>query len=177
VLAAIAATYVQGMRWEDIRAALLSFFPSPALTPGRLNLVRVRRGTVLVDYAHNPMAVQGLMELVGGLDARRRIGVLAAPGDRRDDDIRAVGRACAGLDRVILKEDANLRGRSRGEVARLLEEGLRAGGMGPEAVETVFAEPDAVVRALALMEERDLALVLAEDVQAVLDHVRLHGSA
>jgi cyanophycin synthetase len=34
-LAAIASAYVQGMRYDDIRAGLLSFFPSPALTPGR----------------------------------------------------------------------------------------------------------------------------------------------
>jgi cyanophycin synthetase len=33
VLSAIAAAYVQGMRYDDIRAGLLSFFPSPALTP------------------------------------------------------------------------------------------------------------------------------------------------
>jgi cyanophycin synthetase len=172
VLAAIAATYVQGMRWEDIRAALLSFLPSPALTPGRLNLVRLRGGTVLVDYAHNPVAVHGLVELASSLGVRRRIGVLAVPGDRRDEDIRAVGEACAGLDRVVLKEDANLRGRRPGEVAALLEEGLLAGGMRADAIETVFAESEAVTRALQLMEERDLVLVLAEDVRAVLDQVR-----
>jgi cyanophycin synthetase len=33
VLAAIATAYVQGMRYDDIRAGLLSFFPSPSLTP------------------------------------------------------------------------------------------------------------------------------------------------
>ena len=45
VLAAIATAYVQGMRYDDIRAGLLSFFPSPALTPGRLNLMRVGQRT------------------------------------------------------------------------------------------------------------------------------------
>ena len=177
VLAAIAATYVQGMRWEDIRAALLSFFPSPALTPGRLNLIRVRTGYVLVDYAHNPAAVEGLMELAAGLDAGHRVGVLAVPGDRRDEDIRAVGRACAGLDRVILKEDSNRRGREPGEVARLLADGLCEGGLAAERIETVFAEGDAVHRALGLMGERDLVVVLAEDVPAVLDQVRSRTSS
>ncbi|HET8770394.1 MAG TPA: cyanophycin synthetase, partial [Gemmatimonadaceae bacterium] len=33
VLAAIVAAYVRGMRYDDIRAGLLSFFPSPSLTP------------------------------------------------------------------------------------------------------------------------------------------------
>jgi cyanophycin synthetase len=172
VLAAIAATFVQGMRYEDIRAGLLSFFPSPALTPGRLNLMRVRGGTVLVDYAHNPRAVEGLMEVAMGLDARRRIGVLAAPGDRRDADVREVGRLCARLDRIILKEDDDRRGRAPGEVARLLEQGLVEGGLPRERIETVFAEQEAVVRALGAMQDGDLIVVLAEDVSGVLAAVR-----
>jgi cyanophycin synthetase len=176
VLAAIAATFVQGMRYEDIRAGLRSFFPSPALTPGRLNLLRVRGGTVLVDYAHNPRAVEGLMEVAMGLEARRRIGVLAAPGDRRDEDLREVGRLCARLDRVFLKEDEDRRGRAPGEVARLLEEGLRAGGLAPDRIETVLAESEAIARALGAMQDGDLLVVLAEDVGAVLTAVRPRAS-
>ncbi len=82
ILAAIATAYVQGMRYDDIRAGLLSFFPSPSLTPGRLNLLRVQNGRVLVDYAHNPAAIRGLVDFVQSMDANRRIGVVAAPGDR-----------------------------------------------------------------------------------------------
>ena len=52
ILAAIASAYVQGMRYDDIRAGLLSFFPSPSLTPGRLNLIRAPNGArLLIDYA------------------------------------------------------------------------------------------------------------------------------
>ena len=172
VLAAIAATFVQGMRYEDIRAGLLSFFPSPSLTPGRLNLLRVRGGTVLVDYAHNPRAVEGLMEVAMGLEARRRIGIVAVPGDRRDEDVREVGRLAARFDRVILKEDANRRGRAPGEMARLLEEGLRAGGLPADRIEIVLAERDAVVHAIAAMQDSDLVVVLAEDPSGVLATVR-----
>jgi cyanophycin synthetase len=136
----------------------------------------VRGGTVLVDYAHNPRAVEGLMEVAMGLEARRRTGVLAVPGDRRDEDVRAVGRLCAKLDRVILKEDDDRRGRSPGEVARLLEEGLHEGGLGPDRIEMVFAEPDAIARALGTMQDGDLLVVLAEDVHGVLTAVRPRAS-
>jgi cyanophycin synthetase len=171
ILAAIATAYVQGIRYDDIRAGLLSFFPSPALTPGRLNLMRVGRGRVLVDYAHNAAAVAGLMELVQGLDVDRRIGVITSPGDRRDDDIRAVGRLAAVLDRVIVKEDNDLRGRAPGEITRLTTEGLTAGGMTPDHIEVVPDELAAVDRAVDLLGDRDIAVVLADDVQAVLDHL------
>jgi cyanophycin synthetase len=172
ILASIAAAFVQGMRYEDIRSGLLSFFPSPALTPGRLNLLRVPHGQVLVDYAHNPAAVEGLMDLVRRMPARRRIGVVTAPGDRRDEDLRGVGRRCAGLDYVILKEDDNRRGRVPGEIARVIGEGLAEVGIGPDRIETVYSEPEAVARAVEQMNDRDLVVVLVDDVPGVLEQLR-----
>ena len=168
ILAAIAAAFVQGLRYQEIQAALLSFFPSPALTPGRLNLLHVPRGQVLVDYAHNAAAVEGLMDLVRRTAAVRRIGVITAPGDRRDDDLREVGRRCGGLDYVVLKEDADRRGRAAGEIARVIREGLVEAGLAPDRIELVYTEPEAVARGIELMEERDLVVVLADDVRAVL---------
>jgi cyanophycin synthetase len=172
ILAAIATGYVQGIRYDDIRAGLLSFFPSPALTPGRLNLMRVGRGRLLVDYAHNAAAVAGLMELVMAMDARRRIGVVTAPGDRRDEDIRELGRLAARLDHVIVKEDTDRRGREQGEIARLVRDGLIAGGREESAIEVVADEMAAVDRAIALLDDGDIAVILADDVPGVLEHLR-----
>jgi cyanophycin synthetase len=172
ILAAIATAYVQGVRYDTIRAGLLTFFPSPSMTPGRLNLLRVGESRVLVDYAHNPAAVKGLMEMAANIPARRRIGVLAAPGDRRDEDIREVGRLSGGLDLAIVKEDQDLRGRAPGEVAGLLVEGLRAAGMHGDQIEVVPGEREAMSRALALLGDGDLAVVLADDVSGVLAQVR-----
>ena len=112
------------------------------------------------------------MELVLGIDAGRRVGVIAAPGDRRDDDIRELGRLAAGLDHVIIKEDTDRRGREPGEVAQLVREGLVAGGMSDSEIEVVTDELDAVDHALGLVHDRDIAVVLADDVPAVLAHLR-----
>jgi cyanophycin synthetase len=174
VLAAIAAAYVQGMRYEDIRSGLLSFFPSPALTPGRLNLLPLRQGQILIDYAHNAAAVEGLMDLVRRMPARRRIGVITAPGDRRDEDLRNVGRRCFCLDHVIVKEDKNLRGRSPGEVARLIAAGLSDAGIGPERIDMVYDEQEAVARGIERLGDQDLLVVLVDEVPAVLEQLRLH---
>jgi cyanophycin synthetase len=168
ILAAIATAYVQGMRYDDIRAGLLSFFPSPSLTPGRLNLMRAGKGRVLVDYAHNPAAIAGLMEFVYNLDAARRIGIITAPGDRRDEDLRTVGRLSAKLDRVIVREDKYRRGREPGEVSRLIIEGLHEAGMDDSQIEIIYNETEGLAHALKQMEDNDLVFVLADEVPAVL---------
>jgi len=172
ILAAVATAYVQGMRYDDIRAGLLSFFPSPSLTPGRLNLMRFGAGRVLVDYAHNAAAIAGLMEFVQGLDASRRIGILTAPGDRRDEDLRTVGRLSASLDYVVVREDKYRRGREPGDTARLIVEGLREAGMREDQMEIIYDEAESLRRALSMMEDNDLIFVLADNVPAVLDQVR-----
>ncbi|MFL5583251.1 MAG: cyanophycin synthetase [Gemmatimonadaceae bacterium] len=172
ILAAIATAYVQGMRYDDIRAGLLSFFPSPSLTPGRLNLMRVQKGRVLVDYAHNPSAISGLMEFAQTIDASRRIGVIAGPGDRRDEDLRRVGRLAAHLDYVVVKEDEDLRGRDPGEAAGLIVDGLRDGGMEDGQYETILGEEEAIVHAMTQMKDNDLVVILADDVSASLAVVR-----
>lgn len=172
ILAAILAAYVQGMRYDDIRAGLLSFFPSPSLTPGRLNLVRVGNGRVLVDYAHNPAAIAGLLDFVSGLDANRRIGIITAPGDRRDEDLLTVGRLSAKLDHVIVRDDKYRRGRAPGEISRIIAEGLREGGLSDDHIDVVHDEKQALAHAMSYMKDNDLIFILADDVPAVLEQVR-----
>jgi cyanophycin synthetase len=172
ILAAILAATVQGMRYDDIRAGLLSFFPSPSLTPGRLNLVRVGNGRVLVDYAHNPAAIAGLIDFIGGLDANRRIGIITAPGDRRDEDLLTVGRLSAKLDHVIVRDDKYRRGRAPGEISRIIAEGLRQGGLAEEHIDVVHDEEEALEHAVAYMKDNDLIFILADDVPRVLEQVQ-----
>jgi cyanophycin synthetase len=151
---------------------LLTFFPSPSLTPGRLNLLRVGHGRVLVDYAHNPAAIAGLIELVTSLDANRRIGIITAPGDRRDEDLLNVGRISAKLDYVIVRDDKYRRGREPGEISRIIAEGLREGGLSGEHIVVVHDEKEALEHAVAYMTDNDLIFILADDVPAVLEQVR-----
>jgi cyanophycin synthetase len=173
VLAAMASAYVQGMRYDDIRAGLLTFFPSPSTTPGRLNMIRVRGGgRVLVDYAHNAAAIAGLVDLVWNTPAGKRFCVLTVPGDRRDDDIREAGRLCARFDRVIIKEDVDRRGRAPGEIAELLSEGLVQEGMDPERIEVLYEEGEAIRRGLDLLGEDDLLVIHADKVPGTLAIVR-----
>ena len=178
LLAAAAAAYLQGIPADAVAEGLRTFVPSGAVTPGRMNVLRVAGGTVIVDYAHNPAAVQGLMDFVLRMPAGRRIGVVTMPGDRRDEDLRELGEIVSVLDYVVVKEhEKYTRGRPAGEVVRLIAEGLEAGGLAPDAHEAVLPEPEAVARALEIMRPGDLVVVLADDSLDVLAQVQAFGDA
>ncbi|HEX8849487.1 MAG TPA: cyanophycin synthetase [Gemmatimonadaceae bacterium] len=177
ILAASLAAYTQGMSPETIRAGLMTFIPSAAQTPGRVNVFDTARGRVIIDYAHNVAAIGALMEFVGALPAKRRIALLGMPGDRRDDDIRAVARLASSMDQVIFKEhDAYRRGRAPGEVAALMADALAAAGFPRERIATFLEEDEAVVHALGTMQPGDVVAITADDAEAVRARVEALGA-
>ena len=135
---------------------------------------RPRRGPVRQDPRREEVVLEPLVagkhhqRRAAEVRANRRIGAITAPGDRRDDDIRALGRLSACLDRAIVKEDPDRRGRRDGDIAELIREGLIEGGMSDDHIEIVLKEMDAVNRVLEILQEGDLAIVLADDVAGVL---------
>jgi cyanophycin synthetase len=193
-LAAAAASWVAGAHLHDIRQGLRTFSTSYFMAPGRLNMFEMDGYRVLVDYAHNPPAVRALGEFVErlaepspggrrGLVPGRRIGVVATAGDRRDDDIVELGRVAAGyFDALVIREDANPRGRPRGETASLIERGVReamSDGARATQVEVITNELEATRHALDMGREGDLIVVCVDhpnDVWKELQ-VRLHGAA
>ena len=191
-LAATAAAWATGAHLHDIRQGLRTFATSYYQAPGRLNLFELDRYRVLVDYAHNPHAMAALGAFIDELaDDRpgrhplvtgRRIGVVATAGDRRDEDIRELGRvAAAYFDVIVIREDERTRGRARGETAALIGEGVaaaRADGARCEVVETVLDELEATRRALDLGVEGDLVVLCVDHANLAwkeLQH-RRHGT-
>ncbi|MFP3940924.1 MAG: cyanophycin synthetase, partial [Thermoanaerobaculia bacterium] len=168
-LFAAAIARALGVRLEPIRQGLRTFQASFEQAPGRFNLYEGLPFQVLLDYAHNPAAVDALGRAVRELPVEgRRICILAGVGDRRDEDLRALGRAAAPhFDRVILREDEDLRGRSSGETAARVREGLLAAGFAADAVEPgpgheAPGEEQALARVLALARPGDLVVILSE---------------
>jgi cyanophycin synthetase len=110
------------------------------------------------------------------VDANRRIGVIAAPGDRRDQDLREIGRIVSSLDYVIVKEDEWLRGREKGTTAHLIIDGLIAGGMQENQIKTIYSEPEAIAHAMTQMKDNDLVVILADHVSESLDTIRQYSA-
>ncbi|MEN8375797.1 MAG: cyanophycin synthetase [Gemmatimonadota bacterium] len=165
-MCAAAAGYSMGLGLEDIRHGLRTFDASFFQAPGRTNVFDDHPFKVILDYGHNPAAVQAMCDLVGRIPTEgRRLVVLAAPGDRRDEDIREIGRIAAGrFDHYVCRRDDALRGRGPEEVPAMLREELLAAGVADEAVEIVPDEAAAVRHALELAQPGDLLLVFGDAV-------------
>ena len=69
--------------------------------------------------------LQLLCDFVNKFDESPKVGIISGTGDRRDDDIREIGRISAkNFDEIIIRQDKNLRGRTAEEIINLLVEGI-----------------------------------------------------
>lgn len=170
-MAAAAAGYAHGLSLGDIRMGLQSFNPTPQQLPGRVNLIEADGVKCLIDYGHNVPAMEAMRPLVMGLGRHRRIGVASAPGNRRDEDLVALGRVLGEMLDELYLCDNYPRGRETGEAAGLLARGAREAA--PEArVEVVMPEYDAVGRAMDAASEGDLLLLLIDDIDGTIQRLK-----
>ena len=158
--------YAMGVKVENIRQGLRTFDTSYFQVPGRTNVFDELPFKVILDYGHNPAAVQAMTELALRLECTgRRVCVLSAPGDRRDEDIRAIARVAGkAFNHIILRRDDDLRGRGSDEVPRMMEAELLETGFPSDHIEVIPDEQAAIQAALEGAERGDLLIVFADKV-------------
>ena len=181
-MAAAAAAHAAGAHIHDIRQGLRSFTTSIYQAPGRLNVFDLDGVKVIIDYAHNAAGLEMLGDFAERLSsdipsaerpgeaswsANLRVAVVATAGDRRDEDMRELGRVAAKyFDELIVREDKNPRGRAIGEAAELIREGAETaiadGGARAGSVEVVLDEMEAARRALDRSRPGDLVVLCVD---------------
>ena len=140
---------------------------------------------LIVDFAHNPAALAGLVDFAQHLrDGGRLALLLGQAGNREDADLErlATVAAAARPDLVVLKEMRGyLRGRDAGEIPAILRRALGEAGVADSAVVEVDGEDTAVRHALAWARAGDV-LMLAVHTPAgrtaaltLIDRLRRHA--
>ena len=161
---AAAMAFSLDLKLDAIRQGLRTFDSTFFQAPGRMNVYDEHPFKVIFDYAHNAHAVGVMADLAQRLDVRgRRIVVVAGPGDRRDEDIRAIAEQVAGrFDHYFCRRDDSLRGRAPDEVPNMIAAVLRAKGVAESAITVIPDEQEAIDAALRMGQLGDLLLIFAD---------------
>jgi UDP-N-acetylmuramyl tripeptide synthase len=159
--AAALAAAALGVPAATIAAVCASFGASPADNFGRLMRFERDGVCILVDYAHNPEGLRGLLRVAEHLrGSSGRLGMLLGhAGNRQDAEIEALAVAAAEFNPalIVVKEnEAHLRGRPPGEVPRVIHAALRRAGFPAEALPLCASELEAVRCALAWARPGDV---------------------
>ncbi len=170
-LPVILAAYLRNFKIEDIKSALQTFIPSPAQTPGRMNIFNFKNFTVMVDYAHNTAGVQAIGKFIALTEATRKVGIIAGVGDRRDEDTMSLGAEAAKIfDEIIIRQDRNLRGRSENDIIDLMLKGIKS--IDPNKKVTVLPlEKEAINYAIANAEKGSFIVICSDVIPDALEQI------
>jgi UDP-N-acetylmuramyl tripeptide synthase len=162
--AALAAARL-GIAPATIAGVLARFGADPADNPGRLMRIDIGGVRVLVDFAHNPDSLRGLLGVATQLRGPegRLAMLLGHAGNRLDSDLDEVARVAAQFrpDLVVVKEIAtHLRGRELGEVPRIIRAALLRYGLAERAVPVCESELEAARCALEWARPGDVIAML-----------------
>lgn len=162
-----------GIKLDPIRQGLRTFDTSFFQAPGRMNVYSGHPFRVIMDYGHNAHAVAAVADVSQRLEVPgRRLVVVSAPGDRRDEDVVAIAHAVAGrFDHYICRRDDSLRGRDGDEVPRMLLRALVAAGVDPAHIVEIPDEVAATEHVLRMAQGGDLVLVFADSLQRTWDQI------
>ncbi|MEO1339589.1 MAG: cyanophycin synthetase [Cyanobacteria bacterium J06635_13] len=170
-LASCLAAFAQGVDIEQIRQGVRTFRMSAEQTPGRMNLFNVKDYQVLLDYAHNPHGFKAVGDFVRNWEGIK-IGVVGAPGDRRDEDLILMGKLSAQIfDQIIIKEDRDTRGRVRGEVADLIRKGIYQVSV-DKTCEIILDETEASSKALSEAQTNNLVVIFPEKIASAIEQIK-----
>jgi cyanophycin synthetase len=168
------AALALGISTATITMVLAKFGADPADNPGRLMRYDYRGAQVLIDYAHNPDGLRGLMNVATRLRRTGRVALLLGQaGNRSNADIEELAVTAARFrpDFVIVKEtESYMRGRAPGEVPAILRGGLLRAGLLETSLEVQLSEIGAVKRVLAWARPGDVLVMPVHD-RAVRDEV------
>ncbi len=91
-----------------------------------MNIFEFKEYKVMIDFAHNSDGFLGIKEFLSTVDSPLKIGIITGTGDRRDEDIRNLGRISAQMfDHIIIRQDKFSRGRQAQEIVDLLVQGIQ----------------------------------------------------
>ena len=173
-LPAVLGTYLySNTTIDDIKQALRTFIPSDVQTPGRLNLFQFKKFQLLLDFAHNPAGLKLLGEFIKRMDASPKVGIITGTGDRRDEDIRDMGRLSAiYFDEIIIRQDGSLRGRTAEEIINLIVEGINETKLKDLPVTVISSEKEAILHAYKNAQPGSIITLLADKVEASLELIK-----
>ncbi|NLI90415.1 MAG: UDP-N-acetylmuramoyl-L-alanyl-D-glutamate--2,6-diaminopimelate ligase [Epulopiscium sp.] len=167
-LAAIASTYLMGIRLEDA-ISTLSNVPG---VPGRVQRISSHKGfSVIVDYAHTPDGLENVLKTVNEFTKSKVITVFGCGGDR-DKSKRPIMGQVAGKysDYTIITSD-NPRSEDPESILKDIEEGIKESDW---EYEKIIDREMAIKAAIKMAQKGDVIVIAGkghEDYQILKDRI------
>lgn len=169
VMAACAALVGLNINYNHIKNSIESFELNSKENYGRFNIHDYNGVRIILDYGHNIEGYKKALTAVKEITNGKIIGVIGVPGDRSNDSIKEIGKISSKfIDRIIIKEDKDRRGRKQGETAELIKQGIDSNKEN-NSTKIVLNEVEALMEAIKEANVGDSIIVFYEKIEPLIE--------
>jgi cyanophycin synthetase len=136
-----------------------------------MNIFNLPHCQVMVDYAHNTAGFEMLKSFMQRTSATHKIGIIAAAGDRRDQDIINMGKCAAEMfDEIIIRHDKDGRGRTNESLNELFQKGIDS--VSTDFPRTIISdELEALKHAIKEASKGAFIVVCSDDIHNTIEYL------
>lgn len=169
-MAACAALVAMEIDYSMIKIGLENFNLEDNL--GRFNIYDYNGVNVILDYGHNIEGYKKVLPTLKSIGKGNITGIIGVPCDRNDYVAKEVGNISAKyLDKIIIKEDEDRRGRKSGEVPNLIKEGILEINKNAN-IKIILNEVEALKVALNESSRGDVIIVFFEKLNPLVEFIK-----
>ena len=169
VMAACASLIAMQVDYSMIKIGLSKFELNGKDNSGRFNIYDCNGVKAILDYGHNIDGYRKVLSSLKELAKGNIIGVIGIPGDRSNNDAVRIGKLSGkNLNKIIIKEDKDRRGRRCGEIAELIKNGVLQVNKDSD-LKVILDEVEAFRTALMEAKRGDTVIVFFEKRKPLLE--------
>lgn len=164
-MAACGALVALNIDYGIIKNGLSKFELNSSENCGRFNIYNYKGINVILDYGHNIEGYRRVLPSLKNIAEGKVIGIIGVPGDRVNRVAVEVGRISSKyLDKIIIKEDKDRRGRRSGEIAELIKRGILKNKANSD-FKIILDELEALKQAISESNIGDTIIVFFEKIE------------
>lgn len=143
-----------------------SFKSSEDDNRGRFNIFDINGVNVILDYGHNVDGYNAVINSLKNLGLKYITGIIGVPGDRDIKTVVKVGELSGNFfDSIVIKEDKDLRGKKKGEIANLILQGVRKTSKDDKNISIILSEEEALKATLKKAIKGQTIVMFFEDYE------------
>ena len=130
--------------------------PQLCLPPGRMQIIKFKNNSIIIDYAHTPDAMEKIISTVKIMNHNRIITIFGCGGNREKEKRPKMGEIASLLSDYVILTNDNPRDENPKEIIREIKQNMN------NNYKIIYDRKKAIQEGIKMLKENDVLLILGK---------------
>ena len=130
--------------------------PQLCLPPGRMQIIKFKNNSIIIDYAHTPDAMEKIISTVKIMDHNKIITIFGCGGNREKQKRPKMGEIASLLSDYVILTNDNPRDENPKEIIREIKQNMN------NNYKIIYDRKKAIQEGIKMLKENDVLLILGK---------------